>query len=108
MSCATIVVMAPDIHLDPERLHVHGRRLTGVLDGLLPMPELDTDTRGGLSRTETGSAVLVELDRALAAVDRTGHELVALTVALHDVASAAVTADREVGQDFRRIEADLR
>lgn len=100
--------MAPDIHLDPERLHAHGRRVTGVLDALVPTPELDADVRVALLRSATGSAVLAELDRALAAVDRAGHELSGLAGALHGAATAVLDADHEGVRGFRRIDADLR
>lgn len=93
--------MASDFHRDPERLHVHGRRLDAVLDALVPLPELDPDTRTGLSRA--AGPVLAELDRVLSTVDRAGHELAALAATLHDAAAAGCAADGEVGEDFRRI-----
>ncbi len=100
--------MVPDIHLDPERLHGHGRRLAGVLDGLVPLPDLDDDTRAALASTEPGSVVLAELDRVRAELDRAAHELAGLTAALHAAATAATCADTESGDAFRRIAADLR
>lgn len=82
-----------DLHLDPERLHLHGRRLSAVLDGLVPLPALDAEARAALSLTGDGPAVLAELDRTVAAVDRIARELVDLAAVLHAGASAAVAAD---------------
>lgn len=100
--------MVPDIHLDPERLHVHGRRLAGLLDGLVPLPELDDETRAALAATGPGPAVLAELDRALEEIDRAADELAGLTAALHGAATATAHADTGSADAFRRIAADLR
>jgi hypothetical protein len=82
-----------DLHLDPERLHLHGRRLAAVLDGLVPLPALDAEVRAALSLTVDGAAVLDELDRTAAAVDRIARELTDLAAALHVGAFAAAAAD---------------
>ena len=99
--------MAPDIHVDPDRLHVHGRRLAEVLGTLGGPPELDPATRVALASTGPGTAVLAVLDRAAAVLDRANHELGGLTAALHGAASAAVDADHASAGAFRRIAADL-
>lgn len=85
--------MRPDLHLDPERLHVHGRRLSAVLDGLVPLPALDAESRAALSLTAGGAAVLAELDRTVAAVDGIGRELTDLAAVVHTCAFAAAAAD---------------
>ncbi|MHA6785314.1 hypothetical protein ACVGOW_30610 [Pseudonocardia saturnea] len=85
--------MPPELHLDPERLHVHGRRLSAVLDELVPLPALDAESRAALSLTDDGAAVLAELDRTGAAVDRIGRELTDLAAVLHTRAFAAAAAD---------------
>lgn len=100
--------MASDIELDPERLHVHGRRVADVLGELAPLPELDAGLRAALASTEQGAAVLAEVDRALAAILRAAHELAGLAGTLHGAASAVTEADDESGDAFRRIAADLR
>lgn len=84
-----------DLHLDPERLHLHGRRLSAVLDGLVPLPALDAESRAALSLTAGGPAVLAEVDRTAAAVDRIARELTDLAAVLHTAAFAATAADGE-------------
>jgi hypothetical protein len=83
----------PDLHLDPERLHVHGRRLSAVLDELVPLPALDAESRAALSLTVDGPAVLAEVDRTAAAVHRIARELTDLAAVLHTGAFAAAAAD---------------
>lgn len=85
--------MPPELHLDPDRLHTHGRRLTAVLDRLVPMPDVDPDTRTALASTDPGSRALAEFDRMAEAMDRAGRELSALTATLHQAAAAAENAD---------------
>ncbi|GAA2569430.1 hypothetical protein [Pseudonocardia hydrocarbonoxydans] len=85
--------MAHELQLDPDRLHVHGRRLSALLDGLVPAPAVDAATRATLARTPGGAAVLAELDRVAAAVDRTGRELSGLAAGLHVAAYAAAAVD---------------
>jgi len=85
--------MAHELQLDPERLHLHGRRLSALLDALAPLPAVDADTRATLGRTPAGAAVLAELDRAAAAVDRAGRELSELAAGLHVAAYAAAEVD---------------
>ncbi|GAA3245616.1 hypothetical protein GCM10017691_52860 [Pseudonocardia petroleophila] len=85
--------MPSELLLDPDRLHVHGRRLSALLADLAPLPWVDAATRDGLAATPGGPAVLAELDRAAAAVDRAGRELAALAAALHVAAYAAAAAD---------------
>lgn len=87
--------MPADLHLDPERLHVHGRRLSAVLDELVPLPALDAESRAALSLTVDGAAVLAELDRTVAAVDGIGRELTDLAAVLHVGAFAAAAADAQ-------------
>ncbi|QJY46512.1 hypothetical protein [Pseudonocardia broussonetiae] len=87
--------MSPGLHLDPDRLHAHGRRLAGLLAELLPLPVVDGPVRAALAATPDGPAVLAELDRAAAAVDRIGRELADLTAGLHVTAYAAAAADAE-------------
>lgn len=85
--------MAHELQLDPERLHAHGRRLSALLDGLVPVPAVDAATRAALVRAPGGAAVLTELDRVTAAVDRTGRELCELVAGLHVAAYAAAAVD---------------
>ncbi len=92
--------MPPQLHLDPDRLHTHARRLTAVLDGLVPLPDVDPETRTALASTAAGAAALAELDRITAMVDRAARELSALTAALHETAAAAADADHEAAAVF--------
>lgn len=87
--------MAHELQLDPDRLHVHGRRLSALLDGLAPAPTADEATRAALARTPGGAAVLAELDRLAAAVDRTGRELSGLAAGLHVAAYAAAAVESD-------------
>ncbi|WP_300017218.1 hypothetical protein [Pseudonocardia sp.] len=87
--------MRPDLDLDPERLHVHGRRLTDVLDTLVPLPVLDPDRRARLSATPAGRAILAELDRSAAAVDLAADELARLASWLDAAAATTSTADSD-------------
>lgn len=87
--------MPSGLHIDPDRLHAHGRRLAGLLAELLPLPVVDGAARAALAATPDGAVLLVELDRAAAAVDRIGRELADLTAGLHVTAYAAGAADAE-------------
>lgn len=89
--------MATELHLDPDRLHLHGRRLAEVLDGLVPLPGLAPDDRAALA----GSPLLAEFDHALDAVGRAGRVLADLAAELHGAASGTAAADVEAGRLVR-------
>jgi hypothetical protein len=96
--------MPPDLDLDPERLHVHGRRLAAVSDALLPLPVLDADRRAALVATPAGREVLAEVDRSAAAVELAAHELSVLSSWLSTVAATTRTADSDAARTVERLD----
>lgn len=99
--------MPPELHLDPERLHEHGRRLTAILEAVVPLPAVGADRAAALSTTGTGRRILAELDRMRAAVDGAGRELSALTAQLHETAEAAAAADAGTALALTRLGREL-
>lgn len=95
--------MPPDLHLDPERLHTHGSRLSAIVDALVPMPTLDACTRTAVESSPRHQAILAELDRTTEVLDRACRELGALATTLHDIADAASSADAEAARSIARV-----
>jgi hypothetical protein len=87
--------MRLDVDLDPERLHVHGRRLAAVLDTLGPLPVLDPARRAALASTPAGRELLAEVDRSTAAVELAAGELAQLASWLAATATSARAADTD-------------
>lgn len=95
--------MAPELHLDPDRLHVHAGRVTALLDDLVPMPVPDAEARAVLARTDRGGAILSELDQTLAAVERAARELADLGACLYGAAARVEAADHDGAAVFLRM-----
>lgn len=90
--------MPPDLGLDPERLHVHGRRLVAVLDTLVPVPVLGPDRRAVLNSTPAGREILAEIDRSTAAVEFAAGELSRLASWLVETAASTRQADSDAAR----------
>lgn len=90
--------MRPDLDLDPERLHVHARRLAAVLDGLVPLPVLAPERREVLVAGPAGRAILAEVERSSAAVERAAAELTLLASWLAAAASSTRAADSDAAR----------
>ncbi len=99
--------MPPELDLDPERLHVHSRRLTAVVDALVPLPAPDISRWSALASTDAGRAMLAEVDRSAAAVVLAVRELVHLAAQLAEVASAARTADSDAALIVARLHREV-
>ena len=99
--------MRPDLDLDPERLHVHGRRLAVVVDALLPLPVLDPERRAVLAADPVGRDVLAEVDRSAAAVELAGRELSVLSSWLSTVAATTRAADSDAARTLSRLDPQL-
>lgn len=94
--------MRPELFLDPERLHVHSRRLASVLDAVVPLPTLDADGRAALASTAAGRELVAEVDRSADAVERAARELSMLSAWLASAAAAARAADADAACSLAR------
>jgi hypothetical protein len=95
--------VAHDLHVDPERLHPLARRAAGLLDGFVPLPELDPGTRAALAGTPRGAALLAEIDRIVDEVTASGRTVAELAAVLTVVAAATERGDAAAAGEFRRI-----
>lgn len=85
--------MAHDVDRDPELLHPLARRTATVLEGLVPLPEIDAPARAVLSAAPGGVALLAELDALHVSVGRAARGVGELAAGLAAAAVAAEHAD---------------
>jgi hypothetical protein len=85
--------MAPELHLDPDRLRAHASAAAGMSEEL----------RGALHEAPDGIVADTEQERIRAVVGGAVRELADLSAALAGAADTAGSADAEVGRSLRAI-----
>jgi hypothetical protein len=85
--------MAPELHLDPDRLRAHAAAAAGMSEEL----------RCALLRAPDRPGVDAEQERIRSAVAGAVRELAGLSAALAGAATASSSADAEVGRSLREL-----
>ncbi|MFC5992705.1 hypothetical protein ACFQE5_00605 [Pseudonocardia hispaniensis] len=94
--------MPPDIHLDGDRLRAHASRVAALAERLLTHPAPEAAHTLARSGNVTAAALVADVDRLTATLERAAHHLIELGCALCIAATDAQALDQGIRDQVLR------